>query len=72
MDEVIYHLTTDFILHSSEKIKVIIHKSTRDITNLKELEQIESLKNNMKPVYWLRMKCSDDRINFKEDLSHLA
>jgi len=67
-----YNLNTDFFLESNDFIEVIIGKKDLKILNYDEIKDLPDFQVSEKSLNWLRAKCTDDRIVFKEKLRHLA
>ncbi|MBG7610836.1 hypothetical protein IU405_01070 [Polaribacter sp. BAL334] len=67
-----YNLNTDFFLDPNDFIEVIIRKKDLKILNYDKIKDLLDLQVSKKPLNWLRAKCTDDRIVFKENLKHLA
>lgn len=67
-----YNLNTDFILDPNYLIEVVLRKSDLEILNYDEIKDLPDFKVSKKPLNWLRAKCTDDKVIFKEKLRHLA
>ncbi|WP_419211351.1 hypothetical protein ACNR9Q_11435 [Maribacter sp. X9] len=67
-----YNLNTDFFLDPNDFIEVIIRKKDLKVLNYDEIKDLPDFQISEKPLNWLRAKCTDDRIIFKERLRHLA
>jgi hypothetical protein len=69
---VTYQLCVDFIFDSESSINVVIRKEDREILNFEDLKTRPEFSFSLKPLYWLRAKCTTDKIEFKDELRHLA
>jgi len=67
-----YKLNTDFLLDPNDFIEVIIRKNDLKVLNYDEIKDLPHFQFSEKSLNWLRAKCTDDRILFKEKLRHLA
>lgn len=71
-ETVTYRLYTDFVFEPDETIKVILLKTNLEVKNFDEIKDLPDFSFNYKPLNWLRAKCTEDKIIFKEKLQHLA
>lgn len=69
---VTYGLNTDFILHPSEYIEVVIRKEDLKVLNYDLIKDLPDFKVSEKPLNWLKAKCTNNRVDFKEVFKHLA
>ena len=67
-----YNLNTDRILHPKEYIQVEIKKEDLSILNFDQIKDLDNFKTSYKPLNWLRAKCTEDKITFKDKLTHTS